>query len=86
MLTLQHHPGHPLSASGALALPPAAEIPVASDKPSAWPLLVLDPGRTRDAGMFLARCRQCGWTSPGVWTPGAARAAFQAHACQGRPA
>jgi hypothetical protein len=82
MLALQCRPGRPPSASGALALPPAAEVPVAAEQPNAWPLLLLDPGRTREAGMFLACCRRCGWTSPRTWTPGAARAAFQAHACQ----
>ena len=54
-------------------------------RPDAWPLLVLDPGRTRDARSFLARCRWCGWKSTRESTPAAALAAFKVHSCQERP-
>lgn len=61
-------------------------LPMASEQSDAWPLLILDPGRARDAGMFLARCRRCGWKSPRQPTPCAAWAAFDAHVCEERPA
>ena len=74
---------------------PASQEPDARDQslvPSSdrrfltWPLLVLDPGLSPDAGEFLARCRRCGWASPRRATPAGALAAFAAHSCQERPA
>jgi hypothetical protein len=42
-----------------------------------WPyLLVLD------AGTFTARCRWCGWASPGQTALDGAVAAFEGHACE----
>jgi hypothetical protein len=52
----------------------------ASDRLTAWPLLVLD------AGAFLARCRGCGWTSPGQSALEATLAAFETHLCEERSA
>jgi hypothetical protein len=49
--------------------------PATSEQPTAWPLLVLD------AGTFLARCRECGWTSPAQSTLEAAVATFETHLC-----
>jgi hypothetical protein len=46
-----------------------------SDSLTAWPLLVLD------AGVFEARCRRCGWTSPGQLALEATLAAFEGHVC-----
>jgi len=34
-----------------------------------------------DAGVFEARCRRCGWTSPGQLVLEAALAAFEGHVC-----
>ena len=59
---------------------------LASRRPDAWPLLVLDPGLVPNAGAFLARCRRCGWTSPRQATPKAVLTMFAAHSCQERPA
>jgi hypothetical protein len=39
-------------------------LPMASEQSDAWPLLILDPGRARDAGMFLARCRRAAGRAP----------------------
>ena len=85
MLTLQHRPEQPPSASAAFVAPPAAEEHSATKQPDAWPLLVLDPGLVPDAGEFLARCRWCGWASPRHATPAGALAAFVAHSCPERP-
>ncbi len=57
-----------------------ALVPEASEPLDSWPLLVLD------AGVLLARCRCCGWKSPHASTPDEAWAAFEAHACEERPA
>lgn len=54
---------------------PASVAPAMSDPLTAWPLLVLD------AGVFEARCRRCGWTSPSQSALEAALATFDAHVC-----
>jgi hypothetical protein len=45
--------------------------------PAIWPCLLL-----LDAGTFTARCRWCGWASPGQPTLDGALAAFEGHACE----
>jgi hypothetical protein len=82
MPALQHPSAAPppeARSSAGLDLAPLAHG--APEQADAGPLLVLD------AGAFLARCRWCGWTSPPDGSsPGAALAAFKAHAYKERPA
>jgi transcriptional regulator with XRE-family HTH domain len=59
---------------------PALPTPGTSKRLAARPLLILD------AGVFLARCRRCGWKSTGESTAGGAWAAFATHVCEERPA
>jgi hypothetical protein len=49
-----------------------------SERLAVWPLLVLD------AGVFLARCRWCSWTSGCQSNLDTALAAYEAHLCEGR--
>jgi hypothetical protein len=86
MLALQLRPDGQSAGTPAGARTCSAPINlVVPEWPDAWPLLVLDPGRTKGAGAFLAWCRRCDWKSPRLSNPGAVWAAFEAHSCQERP-